>query len=351
MKKSKNVVLCILIIAAGAVLIAERTAVGAGVSSALKTCAEILIPSLFPFMMLSSFALKSGVFRSLEKFFSPFMQKVFSLSGECFSCLFFGFTGGYPVGMNTVSSLYERGSISRNDAKHMMLFCVNAGPAFTVTAVGEMMLGSKKAGGVILLSVCLASLISGFVYSLLKPKPDYAKNPEKRYMPFSSALVEAADSACSGMINICIWVIVFSALSAVVSVFLKNEFLSLVFSSFSEVTSGIPSAAKLGGIPMVAASISFGGFCVMLQMLPCIKKCGLKARDYLLFRIVNSVLSFFISKIILVFVDIPADVFASFYARPWSFTAPSSAVLLIMCAVLIFDTVSGKTNSLADDIG
>lgn len=349
--KIKNTALCLLVIIAGIVLLSERVAVAEGVSSALVMCGEILIPSLFPFMMLSAFAVKSGVFASLEKVFSPFMRKLFSLSGECFSCLFFGFTGGYPVGMSIVSSLCEKGRIGRNDAKHMMSFCVNAGPAFIVTAVGEMMLGSRTAGFVIFSTVCFSSLVTGTVFSFVKKKTVNNQNVKSEKAELSAALVEAAYTSSQSMISVCVWVLIFSAFSAVVSIFIKNELLRLVFFSFAEVTSGISSAAKLGGIPMVAASIAFGGFCVMFQLLPNIKKCGQKAYEYLLFRIVNSVLSFIFSKIILLFIDIPIDVFVSADTRIWSFTAPSSAVLLIMCAVLIFDIASRKNIRLSDDIG
>lgn len=350
-KKIKDSILCLFVLLLGMLLLSERTAVTQSISSALSMCSEILIPSLFPFMVLSSLAVKTGAFLRLGKIFSPLMKKIFALSGECFSCLFFGFTGGYPVGLNIISSLYEKGRISRNDVKHMAAFCVNAGPAFAVTAAGEMMLSSKKAGFVILASVCIASLITGIVYGLFKKKNEYGVYEKKREIQFSQALTEAVNSSSGGMLSICVWVIVFSAFSALVSLFVKNETLRLVYLAFSEVTSGIVAAAKLGGIELVSASIAFGGFCVMLQLLPYIKKCGMKAGEYLLFRTTNAVLSYFITKIILIFVEIPTDVFGSFYARPWSFTAPSSAVLLIMCAVLIFDTAAGKTGRLFDDIG
>lgn len=341
-----NLSVLILIMIIGILLLTMRGRISDEISSALTVCGEVLIPSIFPFMMLSSFAIKSGVFGSINRISAPFMKKIFGLPAECFSCLFFGFIGGYPVGASIVSELYEKKKITEKDVRHIFSFCVNAGPAFVVTAAGEMMLRSETAGVVMLVSVCFASVITGVVFSLFKRKTDYERIITSEKNNLSQALVDSAFASSKGIISVCTWVLSFSAISAIVKTIIKNETLLLVYLAFSEVTTGIGSAAKLGGIPLVSAVISFGGICVMCQILPIIKKCGVKASEYLAFRIVNAVLSFFTAKIILLFIDVPINVFADTETHLWSHTAPSSAILLIMCAVLIFDITSGQTKKL-----
>ena len=71
-----------------------------------------------------------------------------------------------------------------------------------------------------------------------------------------------------------------------------------LWSVFGEVTAGVSAAGKIGGLPLTAACISSGGLCVMCQLLPSIKKCGVRITEYLTFRIVNSVISFVLMKII-----------------------------------------------------
>lgn len=348
-----NITVLMFVICIGILLLVMRIQIANEISNGLAVCGEVLIPSLFPFMMLSSFAVKSGVFSSLNRVVSPLTQKIFGLSGECFSALFFGFIGGYPVGASIVSELYEQGGITKKDSKHMLSFCVNAGPAFVVTAAGEMMLGSKTAGVVMLVSVCLASVVTGVVYTFFKKKTEYGTIKKTENKNLSQALVDSAFASSKSMISVCTWVLVFSAFSGIIQSFIKNETVLLIYSAFSEVTTGIESAAKLGGISLVSAVISFGGICVMCQLLPTIKKCGVKAYEYLAFRIVNAVLSFFTAKIILLFVDVPIDVFSDAQTYLWSYTAPSSALLLIMCAVLIFDLSSGqiKRDKFLDIVG
>ena len=337
-----NIFLLVFVIFIGILLLVKRVSVANEVRMGLKVCGEVLIPSLFPFMMLSSLAVKSDVFSSMNRFVAPFMNKVLKLPAECFSCLFFGFIGGYPVGASIASELYEQGKITEKDVKHLLLFCVNAGPAFVVTAVGEMILGSETAGIVMLVSVCFSSVLSGVIFSFFKGSTDFGKTNKCRQNDLSQVFVDSAFASSKNIVSVCSWVLIFSAVSGIVKTFIKNEKVLLVYLAFSEVTNGIESAAKLGGIPLVSAAVSFGGICVMCQLLPSIKKCGIKACEYLVFRIVNAVLSFLTAKFILLFTDVPIDVFSGPETHLWSFTAPSSALLLVMCSILIFDMTSGQ---------
>lgn len=338
----KNLFMLIIIVVIGILLLTMRTQISEAIISGLSVCGNVLIPSLFPFMMLSSFAVKSGVFGSINRVSAPFMKKIFSLPAECFSCLFFGFTGGYPVGASIVSQLYESGKITQNDAAHLLSFCVNAGPAFVVTAVGEMILGSETAGVIILASVCFSSVVTGFLVALFKRKTESECKFTSEKCNLSQALTQAVSASSGSIVSVCAWVLAFSAISAIISSFIKNKTAQLLYSAFSEITTGVASAAEFGGIPLVSTAVSFGGICVMCQLFPIIKKCGVKVCEYLAYRIVNAVLSFLTAKIILLFVPVSVNVFAEIEAQPWSYTAVSSAILLIMSAVLIFDISAGQ---------
>ncbi len=344
---AKKLSITATVILSGILLITKRTAVADAILNGLSVCGEIIIPSLFPFMTLSSFAVKSGISDTLSRIVSPVMQKIFRLPGNCFTPVFFGFIGGYPTGAVNISELYKNKKISRTDAKHMLSFCVNAGPAFIVTAAGEMTLGSSAAGIVMLVSVCIASLLTGISFSLLKKNSQTGNTDSFGPVELSSSLVESAYSSSKGIISVCTWVLLFSAFSGIVRSFIKNETLLLVFGAFSEITTGISAAAELGGIPLVSAAISFGGICVMMQLLPIIKKCDIKVHEYLEFRILNSVLSFITAKIILLFVNIPVSAVADTQSKLWSRTAPASVMLIIMGCILIADITSGRSGKIS----
>lgn len=318
----------------GILLIVHRQNISEGIRNGLSVSAEVLIPSLFPFLVFSVLASQVGFSHHIENVFRFVTEKIFHLPRKCFSVLLFGFIGGYPVGARLCRELYQKNLLTEADCRHILSFCVNAGPSFVVTAVGEGIIGSRKAGFVLLAAVSLASVITGIMTGVFKEKEIYGKSGNTEKKDFSEALIYSVSSATEAIFSICAWVILFSAfLSVVDKINLCRELRLLVF-SLTEVTTGIKSAAELGGLPFVAACISFGGISILFQLLPTIKKCGVKVKTYLFFRIVNSVISYFLTEIILCFVIISDEVF-SYSARLFSNNAPASAALLIMCALFV----------------
>lgn len=334
-EKLKEKIIFLVVIIFAVALILFRQQVGKGIQNGLSVVAEVLVPSLFPFMVLSSFSAESGVFERGNKLFSALMKFLFRLPADCFSVFYFGFTGGYPVGARVAVKLKEQNRLSDSDFAHIFSFCVNAGPSFVITATGERILGCAKAGYVIFASLCISSLITGIVYGRLKPSLITSEIKKCVRKDFASALTDSVSSATAGILSVSAWVLLFSALMPVLELFIGNRKILLLVSAVSEVSSGIRAAAELGGIPFVSACIAFGGLSVAFQLLSAIKKCGVKVKTYFFFRIVNAVLSYSVTKIILCFVDVSIDVFA-YNAEIYSSNALASAALLVMSALFIF---------------
>ena len=59
--------LLLVIAGAGAALLAWPGAVATGVSRGLSICSSVIIPSLFPFLVLAGFLVRSGVSQSLGR--------------------------------------------------------------------------------------------------------------------------------------------------------------------------------------------------------------------------------------------------------------------------------------------
>ena len=93
------------------VLDCRRTVTFAAQGIAL--CTATVIPSLFPFFVLSIYL--TG-----------------NLSGGSgyLPILLSGFLGGYPVGAQAVTENWKTGRISRETANKMLMFCSQAGPSF-----------------------------------------------------------------------------------------------------------------------------------------------------------------------------------------------------------------------------
>ena len=93
---------------------------------AMLLCAQTLIPSLFPFFVLSSLLIACGASELLSALLSPLMRPLFGLSGTGAAALALGLCGGYPVGARTAAELVENGALSQEEGERLLAFCTNS---------------------------------------------------------------------------------------------------------------------------------------------------------------------------------------------------------------------------------
>ena len=93
----------------------------------LMLCYNVILPSLFPFFVLSSLSVDLGFTRLFGRLLEPVMRPLFRISGAGASAFALGCIGGYPVGAKTAVSLYESGQCSRSEAHRLLAFCNNCG--------------------------------------------------------------------------------------------------------------------------------------------------------------------------------------------------------------------------------
>ena len=124
----------VILFAAG-ILIFQRD-VGNEVRNSLSICAFSVIPSLFPFLVLSKLTTNLRFFEKLELFSRKIMFPLFSLGHNCTPALILGITGGYPVGAMTAASLYRDGLCTKKEAERLLVFSNNCGPAFIIATIG-----------------------------------------------------------------------------------------------------------------------------------------------------------------------------------------------------------------------
>ncbi len=135
----------------------------------IKLCGNVILPSLFPFFVLSSLVVELGMSRYLGRLLEPVMAPLFYVNGNCAAALALGFVGGYPVGARTAIQIYENGQCSRTEAERMLAFCNNSGPAFILGVVGAGVFGNGMAGLLLYLTHLLASLCVGVLFRFYKP--------------------------------------------------------------------------------------------------------------------------------------------------------------------------------------
>ncbi len=316
-----------------------------GVTDGLTICFNIILPSLFPFMVVSAYIIKTGTLKIIYKLFYPLTRFILRLPLCTVPVIIMGLIGGFPVGTRMTFLLLESGQITENQAKRLCLFCINGGPAFIISAVGVKMLGSSKAGIIIFASLCISSLILGFFASFFDDKKTVEKHYENAFQSPLAALSASVTDGVQSILGICAWVVLFSGITECISSLKISENAYSAMVSLLEVTKGCTLLTGEMGLPVIAAVIGFGGFCVHCQVFSYIKESGLKYRYFFVGRVLCAAFSAVICHFALILfpVDITTAVMNDdITVSAFSVSLPAFIALTIMCIVMIFDIDTKK---------
>lgn len=336
-----------------------------GIKNGIYLCINTLIPSLFPFMILASFMAISGVFEKPNPIFSKITEKLFYLPGYTYSAIILSFIGGYPVGAKMVNELYEKNKIDDEQLNRMMCFCTCSGPAFAISLLGSTLLRNRTIGIIIffsqLISGILVGIICGVKAKLSKKIFYFSKNNalgEKTNM--QEALINAVDSACKSIIQVCAIIILFVTIihaankfktPPLLPDFLKMNFIDpnikMIAISILEITYGCIYAANNNvSYQMIAFAVAYGGLCTHLQITSILTKTKFKYAKFFLFRVINGLLSSLIFYLILLFSKTVVPTFSTInkdqLAIESSTTPAGSLALIMLCIYFMIDIKAHK---------
>ena len=89
-----------------------------------------MIPTLFPFMVLSGMMIRLRLSERFAGFFRPLLYPLFHVNNRCLYCIVMGFLCGFPMGAKITGDMYRMGQITRQEASFLLAFCNNIGPVF-----------------------------------------------------------------------------------------------------------------------------------------------------------------------------------------------------------------------------
>ena len=81
------------LLCAALALIAWPAQSAAAVREGMALCANVVVPSLFPFFVLASLVVELGLSRCLGRLLHPIMAPLFRVNGACAAALALGFVG------------------------------------------------------------------------------------------------------------------------------------------------------------------------------------------------------------------------------------------------------------------
>ena len=301
--------LLFLLVVCGAGLLLWSEDVSAVMTATVDLCIRILLPSLFPFFVLSSLLVSSGIVQRLAPRLEHFTRVVFGLPGSCAPAVLLGAIGGYPVGAKTVCALFQQGNCRKEDAVHALHFCNNAGPAFVIGAIGSGLLGDKQLGillyGLHLISALLIGSISN-EYKVAVKQYSITEKDKKR-PPFTACFLQAVTGSFSAFLNVCAFVLLFAVIMCLIG---QLPLLSRLdplchgmLCGVLELTSGsmaLASAAlpKRVLLPALSFLCGWGGLSVQMQTVSFLREAGLPCREYLRYKLLHGALAALLTLIL-----------------------------------------------------
>lgn len=293
--------LALLIATAG--LVASPDQAIAGAKDGLMLCFNVIVPSLFPFFVLSSLVVDLGLAAYLGRALEGLMRPLFRVSGSCAAAVALGFIGGYPVGARTALQLYQQGLCSKTEAERLLAFCNNSGPAFILGVVGAGIFGDSRVGLLLYLTHALASLVVGLLFRFYGGS-ERAHASKSRPKPIQTVTIPAAFTGAvarslQSTLNICAFVVFFSVVLQLLSAYgvfaalaqllsmvgFQPEWARRLVAGLLELSSGVSSlrgeAQLAGRVSMAAFMLGWAGLSVHCQVLSFLVDSGLSAKTYL----------------------------------------------------------------------
>ena len=212
---------------------------------ALDLCFRTIIPSLFPFFLLSAFMTGLG-------------------GGNLY---FSGFLGGYPVGAQTLALWVKSGKLDQSAANRYLSWCSQAGPSFifgiAASQFPHMVYGWALWGIQILSALTVKYFLCPSIRSM--PEKDRSGSPN---------LSSSMNTALQAMASVCGWVILFRVILGFLDrwfFFLLPDTEKILISGLLELTNGCLMLQRIDDLRLrfllCLLFLNFGGFCVVLQTL------------------------------------------------------------------------------------
>lgn len=266
-----------------------------------------MVPTLFPFMMISSVMVYTGMDKELGNMLSIVLKKIYRFSNYGLYAIFMGFFCGFPMGAKVVSELYENHKISKEEAQALLAFCNNIGPAYFMGIIIPIlhacgyentvpfilgMYGIPAIYGIFIGRITTKEFVTKkFVAKKIgKADTNYKSTkelqPTNSTMPFPTALKQACIDNTQSLIILGGYITFTNAFRIFLDFLPFSVHVRNILSSFLEIIGGVQtiySTTLLTNqkIFWIMTALCFSGISCLMQTSSFLEKSGLSLMNYL----------------------------------------------------------------------
>ncbi len=266
-------------------------------------CVRTMIPSLFPFMVVSELIVKSGAGELASRYPARILRPLLDVPDEGVCALILGWLCGFPVGSRAAADYYRAGRLTKRQFHVIVCSCNVPSSAFLVSAVGVALFGNASLGRWLVALALVSSLAAGMLFRFLLPRKNAWQYGVGQSAPRGEAsqgqlLPMAITSAATGMLNVCATVLLFSAFVGTLMHTLDGLSIgglarAVIYGMF-ELSTGVCEASALCppavAAALCAAIVGWAGLSVHCQMLAVCEGCPVAMGWFWLSRILQALL-------------------------------------------------------------
>ena len=304
-KKIINIVVIISCIIVLIELLLNKILVFDTISYSLETWINSILPSLFPFFIISDILINYNITNYIPKSIRHIFTKLFNVSDNVITIFFLSLLSGFPSNARNTKTMYEMNLITKEEASHALIFTHFSNPLFILGTLAVFFLKNETIGYIILVAHYSSNIILGILtrkYNTIS-NIDYTLVQGKS-QNFPPVFITAIKSSLDTLLTIFGTLTCFVVLSSIIINRLNlNCYNYTILKGILEITMGLKDLASLN-IPdiykVVISSmfISFGGLSVHMQVLSFLIDTDISYKPFFIARIFHAILAGTISYFI-----------------------------------------------------
>ena len=277
----------------------------------LDTWYERMIPTLFPFMVLTGIIVRLQLSEGFTTLLRPFLFPLLHLPNRCLYVVIIGFLCGFPMGAKITADMYRLNQLTKREATYLLSFCNNIGPVFFTGFVLTFLPKSLPVSGYFFgmygIPLCYGIFLRYTYYkSSFSPLNIFYRQPSATQKPptFAAALDDSVSSGIQSITKLGGYMIFFSLLNLFPQLFFSRlpaniQPLQIFCSLLLEITSGIASVGTSHPVLMLSM-LHFGGISCLAQTYSMISDTDIPLLSYVFHKCIQTILALIYYKILFV---------------------------------------------------
>lgn len=285
-------------------------AVFSGAEEGLLLWFQIIFPTLFPFLVVTSLLLSSGGLNLITRLFGGLFRRIFRVTQNGAFAVLAGFLCGYPMGAKVTADLLRAEKISDREARYLLSFCNNTSPVFIINFIVWKTFGNERLMLPTLLILIGSPVLMSFIFRRIYlkgrhpfPEPSAALKEKKTRFDFS-VLDSCMMNSFEAIVKVGGYIILFSVLLSLLEELSGQNSILIAAAPALEVTNGIlllSSSVSDPGLRYAAVLglTSFGGLCSAAQTQCMLEGTGLSVIPYIIQKLTTAAAASLLSFIYL----------------------------------------------------